>query len=59
MTQADGTEREEVIHVDPAEELVLQQLQAQIEQIISQNARLGLAAASRSIWAKLKPVQNS
>ena len=59
VTQADGTEREEVIHVDPAEELVLQQLQAQIEQIISQNARLGLAAASRSIWAKLKPVQNS
>lgn len=58
VTQADGNEREEVVHVDPSEEPCLEQLQKQIEEIISKNDRLGLAATSRAIWAKLKPINN-
>lgn len=59
VTQADGTEREEVIHIDAAEEDSLQRLQEQITQVIGSNPRLGLAAASRVIWTKLKPTDNA
>lgn len=59
VTQADGTEREEIIHIDAGEEESLQLLEGQIAKVISANQRLGLAAASRAIWAKLKPMEQT
>lgn len=55
ITQADGTERQEVIHFDKDEENLLKQLQDQIAAVIQLDERLGVAAASRAIWAQLKP----
>jgi hypothetical protein len=57
VTQADGTERQEVVHFDSGEEKTLKDLQKEIELIISKNSRLGVAAASRAIWGQLKPVK--
>lgn len=59
ITQADGTERQEVIHVDIGEEKLLEQLQEQIMSVIKKNQRLGLAAASRAIWSNLKTPEDS
>jgi hypothetical protein len=59
VTQADGSEREEVIHIDAAEEDSLLKLQEQISRVIGSNQRLGLAAASRAIWTKLKPTETA
>ncbi len=58
ITQADGTERQEVVHVDAGDEKQLAQFQEQILSIIKKNPRLGLAAASRVIWAQLKTLED-
>lgn len=57
VTQADGSERQEVIHVEPEEEKELKRMQDQISALIEKNNRLGVAAASRAIWARLKSVE--
>ena len=54
ITQANGNEHEQVIHFAPEEESRLSELQGQFEQLLSQNKRLGLAAASRAIWSRLE-----
>lgn len=54
ITKADGTERQEVIYIDPAEEQSLLRLQMEIATMIKKHQHLGLAAASRAIWAQLK-----
>ncbi|MBI4524601.1 MAG: hypothetical protein HY695_12405 [Deltaproteobacteria bacterium] len=59
ITQADGSERQEVIHIGTEEEKILKQLQDQIAAVMAKNNRLGVAAASRAIWAQLKPVEDS
>jgi hypothetical protein len=59
ITQADGVERQEVIHFDPEEENLLKQLQEQIALVIQKNERLGIAAASRAIWDQLKIVEET
>ena len=59
VTQADGSERQEVIHVEPEEEKELKRLQDQITALIEKNSRLGVAAASRVIWARLKSAEES
>lgn len=57
VTKADGSERQEVIHFEAEEEYLLKQLQNQIAEVIAKNERLGVAAASRAIWAQLKPIE--
>lgn len=57
VTKADGSERQEVIHFDVQEEDVLNSIQKQIAEIIENNERLGVAAASRAIWARLKSAE--
>ncbi|MEQ2005166.1 MAG: hypothetical protein ABMA26_00090 [Limisphaerales bacterium] len=57
ITQANGTEHEQVIHFAADEETALGQLQAQFEALLTKDKRLGLAAASRAIWSKLDKVQ--
>jgi hypothetical protein len=59
VTQADGSERQEVIHVEPEEEKELKRMQDQISALIEKNDRLGVAAASRAIWARLKSAEES
>ncbi|MDL5048059.1 hypothetical protein QQ054_18750 [Oscillatoria amoena NRMC-F 0135] len=57
ITQADGVERQEVIHIDENEEKLLDKLQQEIASVIQKNERLGLAAASRAIWSQLKSTE--
>jgi len=54
ITQANGLERQQVIHFEAEEEKLLNQLQQQISSIIQKNNRLGIAAASKAIWSQLK-----
>jgi hypothetical protein len=54
ITQASGVEHEQVIHFAVEEEEQLHGLQAQFEALLSENRRLGLAAASRALWATLE-----
>ena len=55
ITQANGTEHEQVIHVAADEEHRLRELQAEFEAVLAKDKRLGLAAASRAIWSKPSP----
>lgn len=59
VTQSDGVERDRVVHVGALEEEQLLSLEAQFEQVISRNQRLGLAAASRVIWKALQNGQSN
>jgi len=54
ITQADGTERQEVIHLDEKEEQELAKLEQQLNALVKKSGRLGIAAASRVIWSQLK-----
>lgn len=59
ITQANGTEHEQVIHVAADEENRLRELQAEFDALLTKDKRLGLAAASRAIWSKLEKVDRS
>jgi hypothetical protein len=52
--QANGNEHEQVVHFTAAEEQELRGLQTQFEILLTKDKRLGLAAASRAIWANLE-----
>jgi len=54
ITQANGVEHEQVVHFNPDEEQQLRGLQKQFEVLLTQDKRLGLAAASRALWANLE-----
>ncbi len=58
VTQADGQEKQEVIHFNVDEEAQLRQLEEDLTKLIGKNKRLGLAAASRAIWSQLKDTSN-
>ena len=53
VTQADGVEHEQVVHYAANEEDQLQNLQRQFEDLLTEDKRLGLVAASRVIQANL------
>jgi hypothetical protein len=53
ITQLNGLEHEEVIHFTRDEENHLLRLQKRFEALLSDDKRLGLAAASRAIWKNL------
>ena len=59
ITQANGTEHEQVIHVAADEEGALRALQTQFETLLAKDKRLSLAAASRAIWSKLEKVERT
>lgn len=54
ITQANGDEHEQVVHFTADEEQQLRGLQTQFEILLTKDKRLGLAAASRAIWANLE-----
>lgn len=59
ITQANGTEHEQVIHVAADEENRLRELQNEFEALLTKDKRLGLAAVSRAIWSKLEKVEKT
>jgi hypothetical protein len=54
ITQANGTEHEQVVHFTTDEEQRLRGIQKQFESLLTGDRRLGLAAASRALWAALE-----
>ena len=54
ITQANGEECEQVIHINGDEEEQLRLIQQQFEALLTQHQRLGLAAASRALWKSLE-----
>jgi hypothetical protein len=54
VTQANGVEHEQVVHFTADEEQQLRSLQTQFETLLTKDKRLGLAAASRAIWANME-----
>lgn len=54
VTKANGDEHEQVIHFTADEEGQLCDLQKQFEALLAKDRRLGLAAASRALWANLE-----
>jgi hypothetical protein len=54
ITQANGAEHEQVVHFTADDEQQLRGLQTQFETLLTKDKRLGLAAASRAIWANLE-----
>ena len=59
VTQADGVEREQVVHYAANEEDRLQDLQRQFEDLLTEDKRLGLVAASRAIQANLGQAEDA
>jgi hypothetical protein len=58
ITQSNGLEQERVIHFTVEEERRMRDLQKRFAEVLAQNQRLGLAAASRAIWATLENGKN-
>jgi len=54
ITQADGSERQEVIRFTDDEQNELKDLEDSILKILKKNPRLGVAAASQAIWSQLR-----
>ena len=54
ITQANGIEHEQVVHFTVEDEPSMRELQLQFEKLLAKDKRLGLAAASRAIWANLE-----
>jgi hypothetical protein len=54
VTLATGVEHQQVIHFNAEEEHLMTALEGEFAEILSKNERIGLAAASRAIWASLE-----
>lgn len=57
ITQADGTERQEVVQIEAGDDKLMHDLQTQIMTVIKKNRRLGIAAASQAIWAQIREIE--
>lgn len=54
ITQANGTEHEQVVHFTADEEHQVHKLQSEFAALLTRNNRLGLVAASRALWVALE-----
>jgi hypothetical protein len=54
VTLSTGAEHQQVIHFNSDEEHLMNDLQARFAELLTKNERLGLAAASRAIWASFE-----
>lgn len=59
VTLATGVEHQQVIHFTAAEEQRMVSLQRRFAEILSEDERLGLAAASRAIWARFESAEKA
>jgi hypothetical protein len=57
VTLATGVEHQQVIHFSAEEEQRMNTLQHRFAEILGENERLGLAAASRAIWARFEAAE--
>ncbi|HEY1757084.1 MAG TPA: hypothetical protein VGG72_17045 [Bryobacteraceae bacterium] len=57
VTLATGVEHQQVIHFSAAEEQRMNILQQRFADLLSEDERLGLAAASRAIWARFEAAE--
>lgn len=57
VTLATGVEHQQVIHFSADEEQRMNTLQRKFAEILSEDERLGLAAASRAIWARFESAE--
>lgn len=57
VTLATGVEHQQVIHFSAEEEQRMTALQHRFAEILSEDERLGLAAASRAIWARFESAE--
>ena len=57
VTLATGVEHQQVIHFNADEEPLMNDLQGKFAEILARNERLGLAAASRAIWASFESAE--
>ena len=53
ITRTDGSERAEVVYPPPESEKELVHIQEQIENLLTEHGRLGLAAVARVVWDEL------
>jgi hypothetical protein len=58
LTQADGTERQQVLFVSKEDEKDLHRLKGQIARLVNEYPQVGIAAASQAIWDQLKIVSD-
>jgi hypothetical protein len=56
LTQADGSERQQVLFVSKEDEKDLHRLKGQIAKLVHDNPQIGMVAASQAIWDQLKIV---
>lgn len=54
ITATGGDERDRVIHISREDEEPIEKLEAELTKIISQNRRVGIAAAARAFWKVLE-----
>lgn len=57
VTLANGVEHQQVIHFSEEEEQRMNTLQRRFSELLSEHERLGLAAASRAIWARFEAAE--
>ena len=53
ITHTDGSERAEVVYPPPEDEKKLVDIQRQIQSLLAEHGRLGLAAVAHAVWDKL------
>ena len=54
ITNRDGSEVQQVVYVDPEEESRVTELEAKFSDLLGSEGRLGLIAATRAIWSRLR-----
>ncbi|MBN9657107.1 MAG: hypothetical protein J0H49_02960 [Acidobacteria bacterium] len=54
VTAATGVEHQQVIHLSTEEEIAMSDLESTFSNLLSKHGQVGLAAASRAIWARFE-----
>jgi hypothetical protein len=54
ITNRDGSEVQQVVYADPAEESRVAELEARFSDVLGSEGRLGIIAATRAIWSQLR-----
>lgn len=54
ITSRDGSEVERVVYLDPSEETRVAELEAKFDELLGDGGRLGIVAATRAIWGRLR-----
>jgi len=58
LTQANGEERDQVIHLSPEQTITAQELEIQVQNILHQHGQVGMVAASSVLWKMMNTPNN-